>query len=178
MLRKLVLLAVSVIVFGCKGDNDDIIEPNDVSNIDLSEGIVFGFINPEDLSQNVVYRYKDDGIFLVDLTEVGTITSETEWETVECPYAEGSLTDEFTADVPNVARGIRDIQSTDIAATIELGEPFYILEYVTSGNKKTIQFNDKQSFTEEQISTYFSYIRTNLVLIGSASGDSPLDECE
>ena len=46
MLRKLVLLAVSVIVFGCKGDNDDIIEPNDVSNIDLSEGIVFGFINP------------------------------------------------------------------------------------------------------------------------------------
>ena len=177
MLRKFVLLAVSVIVFGCKGDNDDIIEPNDVINIDLTEGIIFGTITPGVQSENVVYKYTDQGVFLVNNSNTDTFSSETEWETEECPYAEGSLTAEFTDGTQNVARGIRDISSTDIAVTFAEGQQFYILEYVTSGNRKTIQFTEDQNFNEEQINTYLSFIKKNLLIIGNISGDSPETDC-
>lgn len=169
ILRKLMLLVVSLLILSCKGDNDDMSEPNDVINVDLTEGIIFGSIDPT--GGNVVYRYTDEGVFLVNNS--GSVTSEMVWTTGDCPFSEASVTAGLTEGVPNLARGIRDIDSTDITETLAEGEPFFILEYVTSENIKTIQFTRDSSFNEEQINTYFSYIIGTLAIL-ELSDEMPL----
>lgn len=171
VLRKLMFLVMVAFIFGCNGDNDDDIEENDVTNIDLTEGITFGVINPTNGADTFVYQYTDQGLFLV--TNSGAISSEIIWETTECPFDAASVSANFAEDVPNVARGIRDIASTDIQEIFNTGLQFYVLEYVTSGNRKTIQFDDTDNLIEEQINEYFSFIRRIIPLI-STSGDVPL----
>ena len=170
-LIKLVLLAVSIVVLGCKGDNDDIIEPNDVINVDLTQGITFGLIDSS--GPNVIYQYTNQGVFLIDNANE-EITSETVWTRSQCPFSQASVTAGLTADVPNLARGIRDIASTDITTTIALGGTFYILEYVTSGITKRIQFTSGSGFNEEQINTYLSYIIETIAIL-NISTEAPLN---
>lgn len=174
ILRKLILLILPLVVLACKGDNDDIIEPNDVSNVNLDQdnGIVFGSIDPS--GTNLVFKYTNEGTFLVDS---GTIPTDFSWGISECPYSEASVTASFTKGIPNIARGIRDISSSDIIETLAKGKKFYILEYRASGNLKTIQFTDDSSFNEEQINSYFSDIKSMLTIIGPNGGEAPLPTC-
>jgi len=167
-------LVIIPFIFGCEGDNDDNVEENDVLNIDLTEGITFGIVNPTDGSETFIYQYRDEGLFIV--TNAGAITSDIIWQTTECPFDIGSASANLAAGVPNVARGIRDIESTDIFETFTSNMPFYVLEYVTSGNRKTIQFDDTDNFVEEQINEYFSFLKRIIPLI-STSPETTLATC-
>ena len=193
MLKKIILLIFSITIIACGEDNDDMILAEDVSNINLDEGIVFGFINPLDPSENLVYKYSNEGVFLSNNSP--GISSQKEWTFVQCPYDIGSLTAITTADIPNVARGVRDIESTDIIDVFETNTPFYVLEYTTAKSdtntlatdavtdnlttdslKKTIQFTVNDSYNEEQINTYFSYIKESLAIL-TFSEETPLTSC-
>jgi len=155
-------LAISL--FSCSGDNDDIVLADDVSNIDMEIGITFGKIDPSNSSNNRVYKYSNLGTFVA--TNTSTITSNQVWEFSECPYDNPSLTDIYASDVQNVARGLRDLPSTDIANYYSRGHTFYIVEYTIGDTTKTLQYYTTESFNDEVIDIYYDSIAEIIVLIG------------
>lgn len=176
MLRRIVFCVVSVVILSCKGDNDDIILANDTTNINYETGIVFGTINPLDTSESVAYNFTNQGIF--QATNASSISSPMEWEFTDCPFSEDSFTYDRAKDVDNIARGIREILSTDIAETDLIGLQYYVLEYETEGERKTIQFYEDDVYNDEMINTYLDYIKETLFLITSGAAESPLTTCE
>ena len=176
LLKNIMLLFVSLAILGCGEDNDDIILDNDVSNIifdqniDPNAGITFGRIDPTLPSTNVVYKYTTEGLFLSN--NANTVVSEKEWTFFDCPFSETSISATTSEGVPNIARGIRDILSNDIIEIFNEGNPFFILEYYVSNERRTIQFTVNSPVNEEQIKTYFSYIIDTIDVIDLS--DEPL----
>lgn len=199
MLRKIVFCIVSVLILSCKGDNDDVILENDTTNINFETGIVFGTIDPA--GESYIYKYTSEGIFLA--TNFALYEEDREYST--CPFSEASFTYDIAQYVGNIARGVREIPTTDIADADALGEQFYILEYETGestevdeeevvdeeeeteddttdeteeeieDDRKTIQFYDANSLVDEETDAYLSYIIETLLLITSDAADAPLE---
>lgn len=176
MLRRIVFCVVSVLILSCKGDNDDIILANDTTNIDFETGIVFGVINPLATNESVAYNFTNAGIF--QATNASSITSPMEWEFTACPFSEDSFTYSVAKDVENIARGIREIPSTDIAEADLIGLEYYVLEYETEGERKTIQFYEGDVYNDEMINTYLDYIKETLFLVTSGAAELPPATCD
>ena len=164
-LRNIVCLClISISLLSCSGDNDDIVLAEDVSNIDMEIGITFGKIDPSNSSNTLVYKYSNNGTYIA--TNTTDIASNHVWEFSECPFDTPSLTDNYASDVQNVARGLRDLPSTDIANYYSRGHTFYIVEYTIADTTKTLQYYTTESFNDEVIDIYYDSIAEIIVLIG------------
>lgn len=141
MLRKIVFCIVSVLILSCKGDNDDVILENDTTNINFETGIVFGTIDPA--GESYIYKYTSEGIFLA--TNFALYEADREYSA--CPFSETSFTYDIAQYVGNIARGVREMPTTDIADANALGEQFYILEYETG---ESTEVDEEEVVDEEE----------------------------
>ena len=163
-LRNIVCLClISISLLSCSGDNDDIVLAEDVSNIDMEIGITFGKIDPSNSSNTQVYKYSNNGTYIA--TNTTDITSNHVWEFSECPFDIPSITDNYASDVQNVARGLRDLPSTDIENYYSQNQTFYIVEYTIENTTKTLQYYTTESFNDEIVEIYFDSVSDIILLI-------------
>lgn len=158
----------SIFILGCNNDNDDIVKPNDVINLDLENGIWFGLVNRQCAavnratdSCNEVFKYTGNAIFKTNISEGIPLNEEMEWTyDTDAPLDEVSLF--LSKGIENLPRGLRDFNSTSITEFEEKlieNNNFYIFEYqTTNGARKTIQFEEVPPGASEEVKIYFNEV--------------------
>ncbi len=158
-MKKIALILSLVLVFSCGDDNDDFILPEDTINIDFSEGITFGRAAKACSTANCisVFKLTDEGLFKSNNN--GAIPGDGIWTFFECPFPVNATQTSISNDVRNIARGVRDIPSTDItdAELFPMGD-FFILEYTTPAGRKTIQYRNTGNFVDKRVMSYLEFI--------------------
>lgn len=150
------LVSCLFLIVSCGDDNDDFVLPEDVINIDLDIGITFGVIRSNCSSDcNDIYKWSNAGVF------PGQVTGE-DFSFSQCPISEEVRFISQVDGVPNVPRGLRDVETVDFNEFIdsqdELLPQVYVLEYtLNSGETKLIVFTDGSN-DSEQLSIYYNYL--------------------
>lgn len=165
--KYLFLISISSTLFcSCGEDNDDFVLPEDVSNINLETGIVFGLINNEcaavDISIdncNEIFRYTGNKIVATDITENVPLDGIWTFDNTNLGVVDLLL----VRGLENLPRGLRDFPSTsivDFQQNLEGITNFYVFEFDTSAGRKTIQFKDIPAGASDEIKAYFSEMIT------------------
>ncbi len=158
IMKKIALIVSLLLAFSCGDDNDDFILPEDTINIDFTEGITFGRASKVCSTANCVSIFKltDQGIFK---SNNNGVTNDGVWTFFECPFPTNATQTSISSDVRNIARGVRDIPSTDITdpELFPMGD-FFILEYLTPAGRKTIQFKNTANFVDKRVMSYLEFI--------------------
>ncbi|WP_157366762.1 hypothetical protein [Aquimarina agarilytica] len=158
-MKKIALIFSLLLAFSCGDDNDDIVLPEDVLNIDFSEGITFGRASKICPGADCVSVFKltDEGVFKSDNNN--SIPADGLWTFFECPFLASSTQASIADEVRNIARGIRDIPTTEIndPELFPMGD-FYILEYTTPAGRKTIQYQSTGNFADKRVIAYLNFI--------------------
>ncbi len=163
--KSLLFLSLScVFILGCNDDNDDIVKPEDVANVDLEKGIVFGLVDRQcaAITRNVddcnrIFRYTKEEIFKTDVLE--NIPNSGTWTFENTSLGPVALV--FSRGLENLPRGLRDFESKSISEFVlndlqENSNNFYIFEYETPAGRKTIQFENIPNSASEEVKLYFT----------------------
>ncbi len=164
-LKPLFLITLfSIFITSCGEDNDDFVLPEDVSNVILEQGIVFGLVDRECAAVNRtiddcnrVFRYTGNQIVATDILE-GIPADET-WTFSSTNL--GVLNLLLARGLENLPRALRDFDNTSIAEfqqELEGFTNFYVLEYTTPAGRKTIQFQNVPPSASEEVKIYFNEI--------------------
>ncbi len=150
-----------VFILSCGDDNDDKVFPEDVANLNLETGIVFGLVDREcaAISTNIddcnrVYRYTGNAIFKTDILE--NIPNDEIWTFDNTELNILSL--EFAKGLENLPRGLRDFESSSLLefqGRLEGLANFYVFEYETPAGRNTIQFENIPQGASEEVKLYF-----------------------
>jgi len=171
------ILCLALLV-SCGEDNDDIVLPEDVSNIDFAIGVRFGRVIIGCTSNCVtVYNVSDKGVFSAD-TSLVTTDAPNNFTFFDCPISEETRFISQIDDLREVPRGLRDIPSTNLIETISNSNfpEIYTIEYtLRSGAIKTIQFPNG-THDNEQISDYYSAIIRSINELDRLD-TTPIDNC-
>ena len=176
MLKKIALLLSLIFAISCGDDNNDIILPEDITNLNREEGVIFGRASQENCNGtnncNLIYKLTSEGLFLSD--NENSLPEDNTWTFFECPLPQVSAV--LARDAFNLPRGIRDIQATELTDEKNASGNFFVIEYVTPAGRKTIQFKQADSFLTERIQAYYEYV-INTTKILEAKGDQPPMTC-
>jgi len=172
--RLLYLVLILALFNSCGKDNDDIVKPEDVSNIDPEKGITFGVISVDCPSNCInIFRSVKNNVFPAD-TSLATVENPNNYTFFECPIGAPALIVSRAEGIQNIPRGIRDFPSTSLSETIKSTNfPLvYVLEYtLKSGQTKTIQFFNAVN-PNRQISEYFSSVISIVDILASNDVDT------
>ncbi|WP_010522932.1 hypothetical protein [Aquimarina agarivorans] len=179
-MKKIALIFSIVLTFSCGEDNDDIILPEDTLNIDFTEGITFGKASRTCNEPNCVSVFKltDQGVFKSNNSSA--IPADGVWTFFECPYDPSATQNSIADDVKNIARGVRDIPSTDINdPELELlnTNDFFIIEYTTPAGRKTIQYITTSNFVDQRVKSYLDFIIERTTFLTELN-ENPPATCE
>ena len=176
MFKKASLVLSLIFLISCGKDNDDIILPEDITNLNKEEGVIFGKASQTcggSAKCNLIYKLTNEGLFLSD--NENSLPADNNWTFFECPLPSGSA---FLArEAFNLPRGIRDVPDTELTDDINSNGEFFVIEYVTPAGRKTIQFKGlDDSFSTERIQAYYKYV-INTTKILEGKGDRPIETC-
>lgn len=150
------LISFLLLIVSCGEDNDDFVAAEDVLNIDLDIGITFGVFRNNCTSDCTdIYKWSNTGVFRGQSTG-------TDFSFAGCPISEQTRFVAQVDGVPNVPRGLRDVENSDLNELISAPDnsfpEVYIIEYtLNSGDTKFISFSSASN-DSEQLSTYYSYL--------------------
>lgn len=164
-------------MLSCGKDNDDIIKPEDVINIDFDEGLLFGKVELNcDLNCGDAYLYTNDGVFVAE-EQAFSVDNPTISAFSACPIMLEDQVVNRLDDVKNVPRALRDVPSTSFmeAANLTTSANLFFIEYRVKDKNipaKTIQFSNSESLNE-QISQYFGFIISTVEGLDSRNVTAP-----
>lgn len=158
----------------CGDDNDDIVLPEDIINLDREEGITFGSVDIECTSNCITtYKISNAGAFASNASGASTSNPDNV-VFADCPFSEETRFVSQIEGINNLPRGIRDLPSVDLseAITNEVFPTLYFVQYTVSGIRRTVTFANSSS-TNDQISSYLGSVITIVESLSSLDTSSP-----
>lgn len=180
-MKNIIYIIASIILFTSCEDNNDIVLPEDVQNINLEVGITFGVISNNCVTNCITYyNWKDSGVFVGeptnDLTNPIFMFSE-------CPISEQTRFVSGVDGVPNVPRGLRDVVGDAISEgghSSGFDESRFFVEYtLLSGQTRAAIFTNNDTQAEdlnEQLKVYYDYIIETVTSLGNLD-TTPIPTC-
>lgn len=180
-MKNLIYIIASFILLTSCEDNNDIILPEDVQNINLELGITFGVISNNCTTDCITYyNWKDSGVFVGE--PINDVTSPS-FMFSECPISEQTRFLSGVDGVPNVPRGLRDVVGDAVSEGVDANtanEARFFVEYtLLSGQTRAVVFTNTDTQAEdlnEQLMVYYDYIIETVTSL-DALDTTPIPMC-
>ncbi len=170
---------LSILLFvSCGKDNDDFLLPEDIVNLDREIGITFGVVSTECRANCITtYKISDEGVFSSDASMADFVNPNNVIFN-RCPISEQVRFISRVEGLNNVPRGLRDIESRDLASVIAItnSPQLYFVMYTVSGMPKSVVFSSVNTLND-QVRTYFESVITVIESLNNQD-TTPIDACD